>query len=155
MKPYADTNFLTRLYLYIARSDEAIERVGAGQSEKSVVLPVIWLHRVELINTFQFYVFLSRQGRVPRITPETAQAAHASFHSDLRESNFLVPASVLLSDVEAQFEELSLRYTSKHGFRTYDVLHVSSALVLGCDEFWSFDTKASELASLEGLSVGT
>ena len=30
----------------------------------------------------------------------------------------------------------------------YDILHVSSALVLGCDTFWSFHTKAKKLAKL-------
>ena len=35
----------------------------------------------------------------------------------------------------------------------YDILLVSSALVLGCDTFWSFDTKPKKLAKLEGLKV--
>jgi hypothetical protein len=37
--------------------------------------------------------------------------------------------------VEKKFEELSLRRTTRHGFRTYDLLHVASALLLGCDIF--------------------
>jgi hypothetical protein len=56
-------------------------------------------------------------------------------------------------DLTRQTEELSLRHTAKHGFRAYDVLHVSSALLLRCDTFWSFDPKASRLAVLEGLKV--
>ncbi len=44
-------------------------------------------------------------------------------------------------------------YTASHGFRTYDLLHVSSALLLHCDVFWSFDPKANKLASLEGLKT--
>jgi predicted nucleic acid-binding protein len=51
------------------------------------------------------------------------------------------------------FRELSNRHTAKGGFRTYDILHVASALVLGCDTFWSFDAKAKKLAKLEGLAV--
>jgi hypothetical protein len=46
-----------------------------------------------------------------------------------------------------------LRHTAKHGFRTYDLLHVSSALLLKCDTFWSFDPKANRLAGLEGLET--
>jgi predicted nucleic acid-binding protein len=57
------------------------------------------------------------------------------------------------SEVERQFEELSLRHTARHGFRTYDLLHVASALALKCDTFWSFDSKASKPAELEGLKV--
>jgi predicted nucleic acid-binding protein len=58
-----------------------------------------------------------------------------------------------LAELEQQFEELALRHTAKHGFRTYDLLHVASALVLKRDTFWSFDPKASKLAALEGLKV--
>lgn len=58
-----------------------------------------------------------------------------------------------LEKLERQFEELALRHTAKHGFRTYDLLHVASALALECDTFWSFDPKASKLAQLEGLST--
>ncbi|MBI5769186.1 MAG: hypothetical protein HZA93_15440 [Verrucomicrobia bacterium] len=49
--------------------------------------------------------------------------------------------------------ELSLRHTASHGFRAYDVAHVASALLLGCDAFWSFDAKASQLAKREGLKT--
>jgi hypothetical protein len=35
----------------------------------------------------------------------------------------------------------------------YDLIHVACALILNCDEFWSFDPKASKLASLKGLRV--
>jgi predicted nucleic acid-binding protein len=153
MKPYADTNFLTRFYLGFDETEDAINRVRSGRPDQSVILPVVWLHRVEMTNALQLYVFLSRQGRLPRVTPESAQAAHASFQSDVKLSAFLIPASILLGDLETKFEELSLRHTSKHGFRTYDLLHVASALLLGCDAFWSFDEKALKLASLEGLSL--
>ena len=58
-----------------------------------------------------------------------------------------------MTDLEAQFEELALRYTAKYGFRTYELVHVASARILNSDTFWSFDPKASRLASLEGLRV--
>jgi predicted nucleic acid-binding protein len=38
-------------------------------------------------------------------------------------------------------------------FRTYDLFHVASALVLRCDTFWSFDAKARKLAQFEGLTT--
>jgi predicted nucleic acid-binding protein len=52
-----------------------------------------------------------------------------------------------------QFESLALRHTARHGFRTYDLLHVASALVLGCTTFWSFDERARRLARLEGFQT--
>lgn len=66
---------------------------------------------------------------------------------------FLRPVPVSRPELEAQFEELALRHTAEHGFRTYDLLHVASALLLRCDTFWSFDPKASRLARLEGLEI--
>jgi len=61
--------------------------------------------------------------------------------------------AIPVSELEQQFEELSLRHTARRGFRTYDLLHVASALALKCGMFWSFDPKASKLAALEGLKV--
>jgi predicted nucleic acid-binding protein len=58
-----------------------------------------------------------------------------------------------LDEVTRRFEDLALRHTAKHGFRAYDILHVSSALTLKCHTFWSFDKRASKLAKLEGLTV--
>src|SRR5688572_23997575 len=74
------------------------------------------------------------------------QAAQAEGHAPL-------PVTWLHRLKITQFEELALRHTAKHGFRTYDLIHVASALVLRCDTFWSFDPKASKLASLEGLRL--
>jgi predicted nucleic acid-binding protein len=81
-----------------------------------------------------------------------AGAARERFWDDCSNPASLLREAVLnLGDVEEQFQQLSLRHTAKHGFRTYDLLHVASARLLGCDTFWSFDPKASKLAELEGL----
>ncbi|MBI5801855.1 MAG: hypothetical protein HZA92_14175 [Verrucomicrobia bacterium] len=58
-----------------------------------------------------------------------------------------------MAALERQVEELLLRHTSKHGFRSFDLLHVSQALLLGCDTFLSFDQKANKLAQLEGMKL--
>ena len=54
-------------------------------------------------------------------------------------------------------------FESRHGSQHFratpesvmiaDILHVASALLLGCDTFWSFDVKALKLAKLEGLKT--
>ena len=53
----------------------------------------------------------------------------------------------------SRFEDLVHRHTARHGFRTYDILHVATALTLGCENFWSFDERANKLAALEGLQT--
>lgn len=151
MKPYADTNFFTRYYLEMAQSPlvaglvERLERRGAP------ALPISWLHRMEFCNALQLFVFQSRAVGQKRVTPGQAAAALAVFRDDLQQRVLVRTVSLATVDLERQFEDLSLRHTAKHGFRTYDLLHVSAALLLGCDNFWSFDPKATRLAELEGL----
>lgn len=153
MKAYAATNFFPRLYLRLPDSEEALVLLTSAKRPTSFPLPITWLHRLEIINALQLHVFTSNQPGQVRITPGQAAASQATFEADLAERTFLRPAQIELAALEAQFEELALRHTAKHGFRAYDLLHVASALILNCDEFWSFDMKASQLASLEGLRV--
>jgi predicted nucleic acid-binding protein len=153
MSPYADTNFYTRLYLPLAESEEAAGLLADAQAALSPPLPVTWLHRLETINAFQLHVFAGKSHGHTRITSEQAAAAHATFQTDLARPEFLRSVELSLAELQVQFEELALRHTASHGFRTYDLLHVASALLLKCDAFWSFDPKASRLASLEGLKV--
>ncbi len=153
MTPYADTNFFTRLYLPLAESAEASDLFTRAQCAGSPPLPVTWLHRLETTNAFQLHVFAGKVRGQVRITAEQAAAAHATFRTDLARPTFLRPVQIGLQELEAQFEELALRHTGRHGFRTYDLLHVASAVLLRCDRFWSFDPKASRLAALEGLQA--
>lgn len=62
---------------------------GAGSPEPggpppcSCSCPVTWLHRMELANPFELSVWLGRQGGQPRVTPQNAAVALATFRSDL------------------------------------------------------------------------
>jgi hypothetical protein len=155
MKPYADSNFLTRCYLLTEEMPppkDALEWLRAGGG----ALPVIWLHRLEVTNAFEQHVFAWRTLGQTRVTPEMAAASHSRFEEDFANpTSLLRAATVSLPDLERQFHELSRHHTARHGFRTYDLLHVSAALLLDCDWFWSFDDKANKLAALEGLKTLT
>ena len=153
MTPYADTNFFTRTHLELPGSEEADRLVVRAKQGETRPLPVTWLHQLEVINAFQLHVFTSRAPGQFFVSPEQAALAQANFRADLREESFVCHAVVQMDELERQFEELALRHTARHGFRTYDLLHVASALALKCDTFWSFDPKASKLAALEGLKV--
>ena len=153
MIPYADTNLLTRVYLRLPDTEEASNLIdGLGRTE-SRALPITWLHRLEFINALQLHVFFARSPGQTFVSREQATLAQADFRDDLIKESFIRNAVVPVGDLERQFEELALRHTPKHGFRTYDLLHVASALALKCDTFWSFDPKASKLAALEGLKI--
>ena len=153
MIPYADTNLLTRVYLRQKETEEALALLESMEHQKARPLPITWLHRLEIINAFQLHVFTARSPGQLFVTPEQAAMAQASFRGDLAQQHFIYNAVVSTGELERQFEELALRHTAQHGFRTYDLLHVASALALKCDTFWSFDPKANKLAALEGLKV--
>ncbi len=147
MKIYADTNFITRLYL------ERPETIAAEDDFEFGVapFPITWLLHAELINAFQLSVLSGYGEDQRRITPEIAAACQEQFRDDLRVGTVFESVTLPEADWLRQFEAISLRHASKQGFRTYDLLHVSAALLLGCDAFWSFDKKACKLAKLEGL----
>ncbi len=149
MSAYADTNFITRLYL---------ERPETAQAEKVFsadlpLLPITWLTRLEVINAFEQSVLTGFGEVQSRISAELAAACQQQFRDDLTQGVAMRLVNISQAEVSAKFEEIALRHTARHGFRAYDILHVAAALILKCQSFWSFDKKASKLAKLEGLKV--
>ena len=153
MSAYADTNFFTRWFLPLPDSDEARSWAESAQLQGDAPLPVTWLHRAEFVNALQLHVFFGKQPGHVRVTTEQAASALESFRADAAAGQFRNAVPVSSEALDRLVEELALRHTAKHGFRTYDLLHVASALLLGCDHFWSFDARALELARLEGLKI--
>lgn len=153
MSLYADANILVRLYLELDGAPEVREVLSTQEAEEARPLPVTDILKYEVINAIQRMVFESRNGGVFRTTPEAAAAATANFEDDLDAGVFLKRVSMSLREIEDDFDTLVGRHTARHGFRTYDILHVASALELNCVRFYSFDRKASELARLEGLET--
>lgn len=154
MKPYADTNFLTRAYLPQVGSEEADRLLHVAGRGKAPALPITWLHRLELLNAFEFSVWLTRHGAGnPTVNSQQAALARATFLEDLESGIFLRWAALDFVGLDELFGQIAARHTAKHGFRTYDILHVAMALNLGRDSFLSFDQRARKLAALEGLTV--
>lgn len=155
MRPYADTNFLVSLYLDVGAFDLARTQVTEAFARQSDALPVTSLLWAEITNAFELHVHLARHGGQWRVSPETAAAAIASFEDHVREVGVFFACEVSWSALRREFRALSQRHTAKHGFRTYDILHVAHARLLDCDEFWSFDGKARMLAELEGFRLNS
>jgi predicted nucleic acid-binding protein len=107
---------------------------------------------MEVVNALFRMVFECRTGGQWRVTPESAAMAQIDFQQDLADGQFLAPSSLTLADIQAEFDRLAMRYTSREGFRTYDLIHVASARTMGCKRFLSFDAKAKRLATLAGMN---
>lgn len=153
MKIYADTNFIARLYLPQFCHDDAATIMDDARSGRIARIPITWLLEIEVTSAWELYVFFGKQPEHPRVTPEQAAAAHADFRDDIRAGLIYEAAAVSTSSLVRAAEELTLRHTAKLGFRTYDIIHVATALELGCVEFWTFDQRAIKLAEKEGLRV--
>lgn len=153
MRSYVDSNLLTRFYLQ-AEDLPLPEKFFKEMRKEGERLPVFWLHRFEVSNAFSLHVFVSRSGGGVRVSPEAAAVCRARFLEEFRSGEgLLLKTSVADDELWQRFEELSLRHTGRHGYRTYDLIHVAAAQVIGCDRFWSFDAKACDLARREGLRV--
>ncbi|MDP1589938.1 MAG: type II toxin-antitoxin system VapC family toxin [Prosthecobacter sp.] len=133
MSAYADTNFITRLYLERPETAQAEKVFGAEQP----VLPIIWLTRLEVINAFEQSVLTGFGEAQARVSAELAAACQQQFRDDLTQGLALRLVNVSLAEISAKFEDISLRHTARHGFRAYDILHVAAALALKCERFWS------------------
>jgi len=147
---YADTNFCTNILVNLSDSENARRLLPDAHG----ILPITRLLRLEIANALQQCLYMAKHGaQVLRITPEYVSAVRAQFADQVSMGRRFQNCQLDEDAVERVFMELCDRHTAKEGFRTYDILHVSSALVLGCDTFWSFDAKAKKLAKLEGLKV--
>lgn len=151
--PYCDSNVFVRLYVEMPDSETVLARLARLRRESDGLLPITWLHQLEITNALQQMVFLARSGQGGRITPELAAIALARFDEDIATRNGVGQVTLPTDDLLRVTRQLSQRHTARHGTRAYDIAHVASALLLKCDTFWSFDAKACKLAKLEGLKV--
>ncbi len=76
----------------------------------------------------------------------------AQFELDL-ESGVVIEAGLNYAEVAKEVERLSERYTMKRGTRSFDLLHIATALQWQATVFLSFDVLQREIAAAEGLKI--
>ena len=154
MKVFADANFFTNWLSRLPFTEQAEHLMDRLRQAGSRPISVTRLVRQELLNALHRFVFESRNAPQDFVLSHSAAlAAEAYFESRLDEREVFQAVEPATDMLDRRYFDLVHRHTATHGFRTNDVLHVASALVLGCDTFWSFDAKAKKLAKLEGLKV--
>jgi predicted nucleic acid-binding protein len=145
---YPDTSFLYAFYVKQSNSPAA----AAHAATMKEPLHITALLAYEFRQSLRFQVW--RRSTNPRegIAPVDAQAALNQFESDLASGvAVLVPCN--FPDVLRRAEELSQQHTIAGGHRSFDVLHVATALHLGARELLSFDGNQRALAQTEGLKA--
>jgi len=108
------------------------------------------LLRYEFRQSLRFQVW--RRAANPRegIVQTDAEAALNQLEADLL-GGVAVLAPCDLLEVLRRADDLSNRHTIAEGCRSFDILHVATALHLGAKEFLSFDDRQRNLATSEGL----
>ncbi len=141
MSAYADTSFLFSLYVADSNSSKALSLV------KSAPLP--WLAtpfcEFELENAICLLQF--RRG----LNQSDVKTSLAAFRNDIANSVFTVKS--FSAEILHRASLISTRRTASLGCRALDVLHVASAVMLGAEEFYTFDERQAKLARAEGLNV--
>lgn len=154
MKVFADANFFTNWLVQLPFTAEAERMVLMLERSNFRPIFVTRLVKQEVMNALHRLVFESRTTSQDfSLSHGAAIAAEAFFSSRIQEGEVFRAADPTPDVLDRQYFDLVHRHTAKHGFRTNDVLHVASALVMECDTFWSFDTRAKRLAKLEGLEI--
>ncbi|MFZ2640645.1 MAG: type II toxin-antitoxin system VapC family toxin [Verrucomicrobiia bacterium] len=142
MTAYADTGLLCSLYAPDAHSRRAVARMA----RQALPLPMTWLHQLEFRNALRLRVFRGE------ITPAQRDASLNAMLADLA-AGVLAATSPPLTEVTTEAERLSTMHSETLGTRSLDILHVSSAVVLGVAEFLTFDQRQIALAKAAGLKT--
>jgi predicted nucleic acid-binding protein len=145
---YPDTSFLCAFYIRQSNSPVAAAYASSMTEPLAVTVPLAYEFRQAL----RFQVW--RRSVHPRegITPEDARAALDQFEADLADGVAVLEVCHFV-DVFSRAEELSDRHTRSGGHRSFDVLHVATALHLGARDFLTFDANQRRLALAENLKV--
>ena len=135
-----DTSFLFALYCTNEHTPKALRRLRS--LGKPILLSTIIDY--ELANALRLSEY-----REP-IAPGRSELHLSEYEEDYRAGR-LVHAAINLDAVFAAAKRLSQKYVLSAGSRSFDMLHVATALVLQAGLFLTFDRQQQRLAIAEGL----
>jgi predicted nucleic acid-binding protein len=145
---YPDTSFLCALY--VAQSTSARAFVFMQGQLTALISTSLLLY--EFRQTVQFQVFRHSNDASQGYSLSVAQSALSTLQANISAGLFQ-QGQIDWADVHRIAERLAFKHTAKGGHRSFDVLHVASALHLGATEFLTFDGNQKKLAEAEGLAV--
>lgn len=140
MSIYVDSSFVVSLYVTDQHSSESRARISSA--------PSLWftpLHNAEWAHALGQHVFRGQ------LSLSEAQRMHARLDDHKSSGRWI---SIAVPDhAFDRCADLARRYGPKLGVRTLDSLHVSCALELKAERFWTFDERQAKLAKAEGLKT--
>ncbi|AXC09821.1 hypothetical protein ACPOL_0444 [Acidisarcina polymorpha] len=143
MKIYLDASFMVSLYSLDVHSVAAGEALRLASISDTLLTSTFG--ELEVVNALRLRLF-RKQASAAQI-----HLALKAFDKDLKAGVFDVVALPL--DAFGRARKLALETTARLGTRTGDLLHVSTALELRVDRFYSFDTQQRTLAQSLNLML--
>lgn len=148
MKAYSDTSFLCALYRTQDNSGQALEYRAGMNEPLCVTRLLLW----EFRQSVRFQAFRHSKNRDVGYPLHEAEKMMSDLNEDLRDG-FVINMEVDFIDILVTGERISKSRTFAGGHRSFDILHVATALELGAEEFLSFDENQIVLATAEGLAT--
>ena len=148
MTAYPDTSFLFAFYVTQSNSPAA----AAHAATMTEPLHVTALLAYEFRQALRFQAWRNSANPREGIALSDMHIALHRFDADLA-SGVAVLAPCHFPDMLLQAEEISARHSITGGHRSFDVLHVATALHLGARDFLTFDANQRKLATAEKLKV--
>lgn len=148
MKAYPDTSFLCALYRKQDNSEQALDYRARMSEPLCITRLLLW----EFRQSVRFQAFRHSKNRSVGYPLHEAEKMMADLNEDLREG-CVTTLEVDFIDLLMTGERISKTRTFVGGHRSFDILHVATALELGAEEFLSFDENQIALARAEGLAT--
>jgi predicted nucleic acid-binding protein len=152
VRTYADTSFLVKLIANETGSESAMAEYRRFHLPRLFYLP---LHALEVENAVRQKAFYLRRSLPARERSEVSREKSAALSRLKRmlERRLFVEVAADWDDVMNRARDLSAKHTESLGARSLDLLHVSFALELECELFFSADECQTRVAKAEGLKV--
>lgn len=148
MIAYPDTSFLCALYRKQDNSERAMAHRRAMKEPLHVTRLLLW----EFRQSVRFQAFRHSKNRLVGYPLEEAERMISKLAEHM-ETGSVKMANCDFINILVTGERISKGRTFSGGHRSFDILHIATALDLDAKEFLSFDDNQIQLATAEGLAT--
>lgn len=146
---FADTSLLCALY----REQDNSQAADRLMQQELTPVHISSLVLFEFRQSVRLQTFRFSKHRSQGYSKKEAQQMIEALQANIAAGRLIIAPVEDWAKVHSRAEELSAQYTSEAGHRSFDVLHVATALELEASQFFSFDENQSALATAAGLKV--
>lgn len=149
MNAFADTSLLCALYRQQDNSHEA-DRLMQRESGPVLISSLVLF---EFRQSLRLQAFRFSKDRTQGFSKREASRMLEALQANIVGGLLRIPPVEDWAKVYSHAEELSSQQTIQGGYRSFDVLHVATAIHLKVGRFITFDRHQAALAKAAGLKV--